>query len=166
MIASERVLKGSTTRLVASFVDGAGAALTGLTPSVRIFDRTANQYLKVDGTWVSPAPAGSEPVMTATDATDLPGVYHFDFALRTTLTAYDARVDGGATAANRIQEAEIIAVDSDEAELHVAFAMLANKRSHTISTGVDQVMDNDQTTLLRTMTPTDGGSDLIVVVPS
>ncbi len=51
-------------------------------------------------------------------------------------------------------------------EMHLAKAMLANKRVHTISTGVDQVMDDDGTTVLRTMTPTDGGDDIIEVVPS
>ncbi len=52
------------------------------------------------------------------------------------------------------------------AELHLSKAMLANKRVHTVSTGVDQVMDDDGSTVLRTMTPTDGGTDTIDVVPS
>ncbi len=51
-------------------------------------------------------------------------------------------------------------------EMHLAKAMLANKRVHTISTGVDQVMDDDGISLLRTMTPTDGGDDTITVEPS
>lgn len=52
------------------------------------------------------------------------------------------------------------------AELHLSKAMLANKRVHTVSTGVDRVYDDNGTTLLRTMTPTDGGDDLIQVVPN
>ncbi len=52
------------------------------------------------------------------------------------------------------------------AELHLGKAMLANKRVHTVSTGVDQVMDDDGFTVLRTMTPSDGGSDVIEVNPS
>ncbi|MEE9293508.1 MAG: hypothetical protein V3W34_00885 [Phycisphaerae bacterium] len=52
------------------------------------------------------------------------------------------------------------------AEVHLAKAMLANKRVHTISTGVDEVYDDDGLTLLRTMTPTDGGNDKIDVTPS
>jgi len=166
MIASERVLKGSTTRIAATFVNDAGDGITGLTPSIRVFDRVAGQYLKNDGTWVGSVPTGQEYAMTATDATGLSGVYHFDFTLRTTLTSYDVRADGSDAAANRYQEGEIVAVGTDEAEVHVGFAMLANKRVHTISTGVDVVMDNDGVTPLRTMTPTDGGDDVIEVVPS
>lgn len=52
------------------------------------------------------------------------------------------------------------------AEFHLVKAMLANKRTHTISTGVDQVMDDDGSTVLRTMTPTDDGNDTITVTPS
>lgn len=51
-------------------------------------------------------------------------------------------------------------------EMHLAKAMLANKRTHTISTGVDKIFDDDGTTLLRTMTPVDGGDDTIDVNPS
>jgi len=166
MIASERVLTGSTTRIVATFVDESGEGVTGLSPTIRVYDRVADAYLKDDGTWVGSVPVGEEYVMTETDAGGLPGVYHFDFALGSTLTGYDVRADGTEAAANRYQEGEVTAVASDEGELHVAFAMLANKRVHTISTGVDVVMDNDGVTPLRTMTPTDGGEDTIEVEPS
>jgi hypothetical protein len=50
-------------------------------------------------------------------------------------------------------------------ELHVAKAMLANRREHTVPTGVDVVKDNDGTTTLRTLTPRDGG-DTIIVEPT
>lgn len=50
-------------------------------------------------------------------------------------------------------------------ELHVSKAMVGNKRTHTIATGVDVIKDNDGTTTLRTMTPSDGG-DSITVTPS
>lgn len=166
MISSERVLKGSTTRIAATFVNQAGEGLTGLTPTIRVYDRDADQYLKNDGTWVTGAPVGSEYTMAETDSTDLPGVYHFDFTLRAAETSYDIRADGGSTAANRYQDGEVVGVGSDESELHIAFAMLSNKRVHTVSTGVDVIMDNDGSTTLRTMTPTDGGDDTITVVPS
>jgi hypothetical protein len=52
------------------------------------------------------------------------------------------------------------------AEVRLAKAMVANKRRHTVSTGVDEVFDDDGTTLLRTMTPADGGPDVIDVNPS
>lgn len=166
MISSERVLKASTTRVAVTFVNASGEGMTSLTPAIRVYDRDADQYLKNDGTWVTGAPVGFEYTMTETDATDLPGVYHFDFNLRATETSYDIRADGGSTAANRYQDGEVIGVGSDESELHVAFAMLANERVHTISTGVDVILDNDGVTTLRTMTPTDGGDDTIRVVPS
>ncbi len=57
-------------------------------------------------------------------------------------------------------------VGSLGAEVSLAKAMLANKRVHTISTGVDVVMGDDGVTPVRTMTPTDGGNDVIEVVPS
>jgi len=47
-------------------------------------------------------------------------------------------------------------------ELHLAKAMLANKREHTVATGVDVVKDNDGTTTLRTMTPSDEDGTIIV----
>ncbi len=50
-------------------------------------------------------------------------------------------------------------------DLHLAKAMLANKREHTIATGVDVVKDNDGTTTLRTMTPSSDG-ETITVTPS
>jgi hypothetical protein len=166
MISSQRVRKGTTTRVTASFVDESGVALTGLTPTLRVYDRATGDFLKDDGTWVSPAPSGEEYAMSETDASDLPGLYHFDFDVPDSVTGFDLRADGGASAGNRFQCGEILAVESDESELHLAFAMLANRRRHTVSTGVDEVMDNDGTTVLRTMTPTDGGSDVIEVVPS
>ncbi len=166
MIASERVLMGTTTRLAATFVDAEGEGVTGLVPTIRIRDRQTDLYLQDDGSWVTPAPVGEEYVMIETDPVGLPGAYHFDFPLLAGPTAYDVRADGGADEVDRYQEGEIIAVESDESELHVAFAMLANKRVHTISTGVDVVMENDGATPLRTMTPTDGGDDTIAVEPS
>ena len=50
-------------------------------------------------------------------------------------------------------------------ELHVAKALLGNKREHTIATGAEVVKDNDGNTTLRTMTPEADGED-ITVIPS
>ncbi len=84
----------------------------------------------------------------------------------------DAGVTGGLTAA-AVADAVLDESVSEHqtagtvgAELHLTRAMLANKRRHTVSTGVDEVFDDDGTTLLRTMTPIDGGSDQIEVDPS
>ena len=50
-------------------------------------------------------------------------------------------------------------------ELHLAKAALANLREHTVATGVDVIKDDDDSTTLRTLTPseTDG---VITVTPS
>lgn len=164
MIDSVRVLKDGSHRITGVLVDSAGDGVIGLSPSIRIHDRVADEYLKNDASWS--ASPGTDYTMTETDATNLPGLYHYDFTLRGTATAYDVRTDGGSTPANRYAWGEIIAVDSDETELHLVKAMVANKREHTVSTGVDKVFDDDDTTLLRTMTPQDGGDDTIVVQPS
>ncbi len=163
MIESARVLKDATRRITAVFVDSSGNGVTGLSPSIRIHDEDQSEFLRNDGTWGA---IGTDYTMTEVDATNLPGLYAFDFTLRGTSTTYDVRVDGGGTPANRYGWSEIIAVDSDETELHLVKAMVANKREHTISTGVDKVYDDDGTTVLRTMTPQDGGDDVIVVQPS
>lgn len=51
-------------------------------------------------------------------------------------------------------------------ELHLCKAALVNRRVHTVSTGVNQIKDDDGTTTLVTLTPTDGGDDTIVIEPS
>ena len=51
-------------------------------------------------------------------------------------------------------------------EVHLCKAALVNKRVHTVSTGVDQIKDDDDTTTLVTMTPQDGGNDVIEIIPS
>lgn len=50
-------------------------------------------------------------------------------------------------------------------ELHFAKAALVNQREHTVATGVDVIKDDDDSTTLRTLTPseTDG---VITVTPS
>lgn len=80
---------------------------------------------------------------------------------------------GGGASAAEIADAVLDETVADHqtagslgAELHLAKAMLANKRRHTVSTGIDEVFDDDGTTLLRTMTPSDGGDDQIEVDPS
>ncbi|GJM25993.1 MAG: hypothetical protein DHS20C16_24080 [Phycisphaerae bacterium] len=64
--------------------------------------------------------------------------------------------------------AQIGAVASGEFndEIHLCKAALVNKRVHTVSTGVDEIKDDDGTTTLVTMTPQDGGDDVIEIVPS
>ena len=47
-------------------------------------------------------------------------------------------------------------------EIHLAKAALANARTHTIETGVDQVKDDDGTTTLRTLTPSESNGVITV----
>jgi hypothetical protein len=151
MLESIRVKKNSTRRLVAVFVDAAGASKTGLTITVRVLRVSDDQYLKNDGTWTA-APSTEYPA-TAWDGTNMPGVYYFDFALPDAIDQYFVRFDGSTGAANRYQYAWLEAVKLDEADLHQAKAVLVNKQKQTISTGVVTVMDDDGTTALMTMTP-------------
>lgn len=50
-------------------------------------------------------------------------------------------------------------------ELHLAKAALVNQREHTVATGVDVIRDNDGTTALRTLTPSETGG-VVTVTPS
>jgi len=50
-------------------------------------------------------------------------------------------------------------------EIHYTKAALVNKRMHTINTGVDVIKDDDGTTMLRTLTPTESGG-VVTVTPS
>ncbi len=50
-------------------------------------------------------------------------------------------------------------------EVHLAKAALANRREHTIDTGVDVIKDDDGSTTLRTLTPSEAGG-VVTVTPS
>lgn len=163
MIDSRRIEKSTAHRVTAVFVDANGDGVAGLSPSIRIHDEDQSQFLRNDATWGAVA---TDYTMTEVDASNLPGLYEYDFTPRGTNVAYDVRCDGGATVANRYQWGELIGVDSDETELHLVKAMLANKRTHTVSTGVDVIFDDDDATPLKTMTPSEVDSDTIRVQPS
>ncbi len=49
-------------------------------------------------------------------------------------------------------------------EVHLAKAALANARSHTIDTGVDEIKDDDGDTTIRTLTPTEENGVVTVAV--
>ncbi len=151
MFDSIRVRRNSTQRLVAVFIDAAGAPKTGLTVGVRVVRSSDGWYLKNDGTWAE-SPAG-EPSAAEWDAENLPGVYCWDFALPDALTAYLVRFDGSSAAINRYQFAWLEAVQMGDADLHLAKAVLANKQKQAISTGVVTVYDDDGATALLTLTP-------------
>ena len=50
-------------------------------------------------------------------------------------------------------------------ELHLAKAALANKREHTIASGLDVIKDDDGSTTIRTLTPSEADG-VITVTPS
>ncbi len=152
MLDCLRVEKGTTERIVATFVDSAGALLGGLTVTVRVQRASDGHFLNGDGTWTA-APA-TEHVAAKIDATNRPGEYAFLFSMPDTTDEYDIRFDGGTTAANRYQFGSIKAVADAEGDLHVAKAVLANKQKQDIATGVVTVMDDDGVTPLLTLTPT------------
>lgn len=118
----------------------------------------------------SPSAAHADGGFVEVDESAMPGLYRFDLP--------DAAVASGADQVTIMLTADdtIIAplkasltpaVISDlSTELHLCKAALVNKREHTISTGVDVIKDDDGTTTLVTLTPVDGGGDVIEVTPS
>jgi len=167
MAASERVKVSTTLRIYASFVDSANAPLTGLTPTVRVMRESDNKFLKSDATWITPP--GTEYTATALDATNMPGDYYFDFALPSGVDQYLVRFDGGATAANRYQRSVLRAVKLNETDVHKMKAVLCNKSIQTIATGVVAVKDDDASTTLLTLTPSNDSVDAAtqnIITPS
>ena len=90
------------------FVDGFGVGKDGLTPVVRCYRLSDAKFLKNDDTWTA-APS-TEYTMTEEDATNMPGVYTFSFAVPDTEEKYVFRMDGTAGAENRYQWFEIESV--------------------------------------------------------
>lgn len=85
------------------FVDGDGNGLTGLTPTIRL-RRESDTYHWNGTTFVS----GVQTLtMTETDSTNYPGDYHYNFS-GSSFCEILITSDGGATAANRLQEGSII----------------------------------------------------------
>lgn len=117
-----------------------------------------------------PSAAHTEGGFVEVNATEMPGLYRFDLP--------DAAVASGADQLTVMLKADDTIVALFEAslapaviadistEVHLCKAALVNKREHTISTGVDVIKDDDGTTTLVTLTPIDGGSDVIEVTPS
>jgi hypothetical protein len=103
------------------------------------------------------------------DAAAAPGWYRLDLP--------DAAVASGANGVLvTVQAVEVLftpwrarlggAIEGVAAEVHLCKAALVNQRVHTVSTGVDEIKDDDGQTTLVTMTPQDGGDDVIIVQPS
>jgi hypothetical protein len=151
MLDCIRVKKGSSQRLIAVFVDVAGAGKTGLIVSVRVLRASDGKYLADDASWnVSPT---SEPTAAEVSATHNPGVYEYEFAMPDALDQYLIRMDGTAAAANRYVYGRIEAVATGDADLHKVRAALVNRQTQSIADGVVTIMDDDGVTPLVTLTP-------------
>lgn len=169
-------LKASSTDVsvyVIAVDDRTGQPKTGLAAG----DVTAS-YVRTRGAAVpisvsvlaGPSAAHADGGFVEVDAATMPGLYRFDLP--------DAAVAAGANQLTVMLTADdtIVAlfkaslspalVGDLSTELHLCKAALVNKRLHTISTGVDVIKDDDGTTTLVTLTPMDGGSDVIEVTPS
>lgn len=108
------------------------------------------------------------------DAANMKGVYRFDVPD----AAFASGVDGATIVLQaagvilRPVDVQLISASGGgltpelAEELHLCKAALVNRRVHTVSTGVNQIKDDDGTTTLVTLTPTDGGEDTIVIEPS
>lgn len=149
-----------------------GLAKTGLTYS----DITA-RYVRTRSTATTITPASlasvdsehSDGGFIEIDAANCKGLYRFDvpdaaFAGGVDTVVVTLQAEAALLSPIRVQLVDSTAGDI-YSEVHLSKAMLANKRIHTISTGVDVIKDDDGTTTLRTMTPT-GGDDTITINPS
>jgi len=149
-----------------------GLPRTGLTNSdiTACYVRTRSAATEITVTSLGSAGAAhSAGGFVEIEADDCPGWYRFDLP--------DAVCAAGAESVTVILQAEGALLSSVGVQLagsvaqmatdvHLCKAALVNKRVHTISTGVDEIKDDDDETTLVTMTPSDGGEDVIVITPS
>jgi hypothetical protein len=104
------------------------------------------------------------------DGAACPGWYRVDFPDAAFAEGVDAVLLLCTSEAVQITAVAVRLVSHDEsdlyAEAHLARAMLANRRTHTVSTGINVVYDDNGTTPLRTLTPQSDGDDVITIEPS
>jgi len=118
----------------------------------------------------SPGATHTDGGFVEIDAANMPGLYRFDPPDAAWLAGADhidliLQADG---ALFRPVTIELVGATCGDmaSDVHLAKAALVNRRRHTVSTGADEILDDDDVTVLVTLTPTDGGDDLIEVVPS
>lgn len=104
------------------------------------------------------------------DSASAPGWYRLDvpdaaFAVGVDMVTIIPKSDGVLFSPARAQLGGLISSTLSD-EVHLCKAALVNRRVHEVSSGVDQIKDDDGVTTLVTMTPQDGGDDIIEVVPS
>ena len=124
---------------------------TGLSPTVKIAKGGQSSYA---------ATAGS--VSEVTDGGSGTGTY------KIALAQGDLDTEGEAmlmiTAEGAATQFVLIKVARFPDEVHLAKAALANARTHTIDTGVDEIKDDDGETTLRTLTPSEENGVITVEV--
>lgn len=109
-MSTVRIQTGDTEELRSRFVNAQGAGVTGLAPTVRIWRVSDGQFWNGTGYAASP----TNHAMSAVDATNLPGVYAYDF---------DTSAGGGASeeehgVLSTTSDASVINPDQ-EASVHV-----------------------------------------------
>ena len=175
---SDHVPVGSTVNIRVFLFNGA-AGLAGRSVSVSIERVSDGKFW--DGVDFDPGSYAAVAMTEKTGNVHYEGVYEYDFAIPAAdgedhydwsvkfaeggwLTYFKGRIS---TVLNVWDEAvaDHTAADSTGRELHLAKAALVNKRQHTIATGVDVIKDNDGTTTLRTLTPSETAG-VITVTPS
>ena len=120
---------------------------TGLTLTVQVVKAGGSSYAGIAG---SSGEIGS-------------GTYKVSLATGDVDTLGEATFKISATGAvTRFRHIEVV---GHRDEIHLAKAALVNKREHTIDTGVDVIKDDDGSTTLKTLTPTEVGG-VVTVTPS
>jgi hypothetical protein len=120
---------------------------SGLALTVQVVKAGGSSYANIAG---SSAEIGS-------------GTYKVSLAAGDVDTLGEATLKISATGAiTRFRHIEVV---RHRDEIHLAKAALVNRREHTIDTGVDVIKDDDGSTTLKTMTPTEAGG-VVTVTPS
>ncbi len=175
---NDQVPVGSTANIRIFLFNGA-AAMAGRSVSVSIERVSDGEFW--DGADFDPGTYTAVAMTEKTGNVHYEGVYEYNFAIPAAdgedqydwsvkfteggwLTYFKGRI---ATVLNVWDEAvaDHATADTTGSELHLAKAALVNKRQHTIATGVDVIKDNDGTTTLRTLTPSETAG-VITVTPS
>lgn len=169
------IKKGSTDQTFPVYAVDAisGLPKTGLSDSdvtARHIRARSTAAAIIPASLASPDAAHNDGGFIEIDATNCQGWYRFDvpdaaFAGGVESVVVTLAADGTLLTPIVAQLVDYLAGDL-YAEVHLSKAALANKRLHTISTGVDVIKDDDGSTTLRTMTPSFDGDDTVTVTPS
>lgn len=169
---------GTALRIDAFLLDGDGELVTSGSATARIYelqsDGTLKSYDFDDDTFKTTALTTETLSLTHRQGNNGTTDTGYWSAMHSTLTAFteghiylvqvthSAAVPATQTVVFQYGGAE---GDVDSDELHLCKAALVNKRVHTVATGVDVIKDDDGTTTLKTLTPSEA-SGVVTVTPS